>query len=91
LNKKNNNIRRRLALRILTRFITVLVIFSAALFGLFFLGALICSSVIWHGNEPWYPLLHFISENRKIVLIFIWIVGFIVIFIRYWSKTLGYL
>lgn len=91
LNKKNSNIRRRLALRILTRFITALVIFSAVLFGLFFLGALICSSVIWQGNEPWYPLLHFISENRKIVLIFIWIVGFIVIFIRYWSKTLGYL
>ena len=59
---------------------------------LFFLGGrILCALFTWQGDELLYPILKLISNNIEIILILIFVVGFIVIFIYYWRKTLGYL
>lgn len=46
---------------------------------------------IWYKTDLWYPLLHFISDNKIIFFILCWLIGVFVIFMFYWRKTLSYL
>lgn len=46
---------------------------------------------IWYESDFWYPLLHIINDNRLAFCIYVWTIGFIIIFIYYWWKTLSYI
>lgn len=52
---------------------------------------MVCSMFTWHGDEPLYSIFKLIRNNIELVLFFLFMVGFIGIFIYYWRKTLGYL
>lgn len=94
MNKDNNRMkvfRRTLSFRILIKFITSLIVYVISVLLLFLLGVRFCSLFTWYGNEPLYPLLHFISSNNTFVLAALFIMGFLFIFIYYWMKTFSYL
>lgn len=54
------------------------------------LGYLICSQFTWY-YSPLYRVLNLIASNIIFIILFLCVVGFIVIFLWYWVKTLGYL
>lgn len=54
-------------------------------------GYLICSSFTWYGSELIYRLLQPIRNNIELFVIIMFFAGFVVCFIYYWHKTLGYL
>lgn len=86
--------KKRISGSILKRFIGRLFLTSA----LYLLGLvavlLLCAGIfgqdIWHGDEPLYPLLHFISENTVLFVGLLFAAGLFAIFIYYFRKLLGY-
>ncbi|MFA6308995.1 MAG: HAMP domain-containing sensor histidine kinase [Clostridia bacterium] len=92
MSKKRDSLSgRELTRSILTRFFRALVIFTIALLGIFFFSLYISSLITWYDTSLLYKGLHLISSNRELFLFICWITGFIVIFIAYWKKTLGYI
>lgn len=75
---------------IFLRFFVTVVIFTVVLIAAFFASAYTFSRFVWHGNELLYPILRGIANNARTFLAFCWLVGFILIFLVYWRKTLGY-
>ena len=73
------------------RFALAVVLYIFLLLALFFGGMLFCSLFTWHGTEPLYPILKFIEVNGIPILFFLGAAGFILIFVHYWRKTVGYL
>ena len=55
-----------------------------------FLGKNFFGSVIWHGNEGMYPLLHWISENQTLFVAMLFLAGTFMIGIFYWMRLLNY-
>lgn len=75
---------------IFLRFFVAVVTFTILLIVGFTASAFILSRFRWHGDELLYPILHGISNNARVFLAFCWLIGFIIIFIFFWRKTLGY-
>lgn len=86
-----NDFKRALSFRILTKFILAIVAFIALTIFLFFIGIWITSQFTWQGDELLYPILRFVNNHRLESLIIFFGVGFLIIFIFYWLKTLSYL
>jgi two-component system sensor histidine kinase VanS len=83
--------RRALTLRVLMQFLITIILYTGALFLLLFLGRFFSGLFIWRGDELLYRLLMFIDINIWEFMIFLCGGGYVVIFIIYWGKTLGYL
>lgn len=94
LNKKREGKRilsaNALSQAIFLRFFVAVVLFTIALIAGFFIAANTLSMFRWHGDELIYPILHIISNNVRVFLTFCWLIGFIIIFLIFWRKTLGY-
>ncbi len=91
MNSKMRNFKRALSLRILTKFMIAIVAFIVLVIGMLLMGLWIFSLFTWQGDEPIYQFLRVFNDNRYQTLMVIFVVGFSVIFIRYWIKTLSYL
>jgi len=95
LNKKTkskmNKFKKALSIRILMQFITTVVIFAILLVVLYLFGIYIFSQFTWYASNPIYPLLHWLNQNIRLTLILLCVIGYIIIFVHYWIKTLGYL
>jgi two-component system, OmpR family, sensor histidine kinase VanS len=76
--------------KMLSSFFSKLVVFTVILGIIFLISAYGFSQKIWYGNEFIYPFLHFMNRNYIWVLFLCWMLGFIMIFIKYWIRTLGY-
>lgn len=88
---KAKSFKRSLSFKILFRFALAVVLYIILLLALFFGGMLLCSFFTWYGTEPLYPILKFIQINGIPILFLLGGSGFILIFIHYWRKTVGYL
>jgi len=95
LNKHNNselkNFKRSLSFRVLTKIVTTLAIYLVSIIVLFLFGVYVCSQFTWQGTEPLYRILNILDRYYMQIFILLVISGFIVIFLFYWRKTLGYL
>lgn len=85
------NFKRSLFISILVKFIITVSISFILTFILLILGEKVSRLFVWYGNEPLYPIYSLIANNVFFFFVFALIVEFIVIFIYYWSKPLGYL
>lgn len=88
---KQNSFKVRLSFKILMRFTAAVILYFLLLLALFFGGMLVCSFFTWTGTEPLYTLFNFIRINGATILFLLGLGGFIIIFIHYWRKTIGYL
>ncbi len=86
-----NKFKRELSIRILTRFILTVIAFYIFTFIFLILFLNIKRRWIWYGNEFLYPIYRYLADYILIVVGLIYIFEFIVIFLYYWKKTLGYL
>ena len=75
----------------LTRFLVTAALYTAAIFLLLLLGVFISESIIWQGDELLYILLHRVKQNLSTFMLIVLGGGYLVIFVIYWGKTLGYL
>jgi len=82
--------KRKLSFHILTRFVFWLVVFTAALGMCFVFAIRFGRGHIWQPSVL-YGLLHFMYTYTGEFFVICWTIGFILIFIRFWVKTLGYL
>lgn len=62
----------------------------AALIACLFLGKTLLGSFVWYGNEGIYPLIHWISDNQGIFVVFMFLAGLFAIGMFYWVKLLNY-
>lgn len=76
---------------IFSRFFIVLTGYCLIVFALYLINKSFFSSFIWHGNEPLYPILKFLKNYSIETIAITFSIGFFVILIFYWNKTLGYL
>lgn len=83
--------KRVLSLRILVSFIATLILYTAVVIGLYFMAWVICNTLVWQGDNPLYILLSSINNNIDVFLIGVCGTGYVVIFLYYWARTLGYL
>ena len=90
-NKKFRSFQRKLTAGIIVKFIVSLTVYMILLLLTLLIGYLICSSFTWYGDELIYRLLQPIRNNIELFVIFMFFAGFVVFFIYYWYKTLGYL
>ena len=91
MNKKMNKFKRTLSLRMLSRFVVAITIYTIVIILLFIFARNILVQFKWYGIEPLYGLFHFISTYSLEFLLFVFGIGFVIIFLFYWLKTLGYL
>ncbi|MCL2757683.1 MAG: HAMP domain-containing histidine kinase [Coriobacteriia bacterium] len=81
----------RISRSILTRFLITLAIYVAAVVVLFYVFSVILSSRFWYPDDPVYIFLKGIESNAFLVLLLVGFVGFVVIFLYYWRKTIGFI
>lgn len=91
MSKQNKTFKRVLTLRILSRFFVAVMIYIIVMFFLFLFARYVLQRFIWYHTTPFYWLLHWISSNSTLFLFLVFGAGFLLIFIIYWRKTLGYL
>lgn len=84
-------LQKKLTLHILTRFIIAFGIYAVIIVIAMFAGIFISSQFTWYGSSLLYRLLKIIDYNKELFILFMLGIGFIVIFIYYWLKTLSYL
>lgn len=89
--KKFRSFQRKLTAGIIVKFIVSLTVYMILLLLALLIGYLICSSFTWYGDELIYRLLQPIRNNIELFVLFMFFAGFVVFFIYYWYKTLGYL
>ena len=85
-----NKIRKSLAFHIFSRFAIAMVIFTGALIAIFLFFLFIAGRFIWYDSII-YRILKTLSDNRNFVFVFVWSIGFVFIFFRYWRRTFGYI
>ena len=88
--EKKATYRRTLTLGVLTRFVVACVLFTIGSFVALFLGMFICYAIPWNGGLI-YGLLITVRDNVTFFMVIFLVGGYIVIFLIYWGKTLGYL
>lgn len=91
MNKRKSNFKRVLSLRILTRFIIAIMVYTLLILFLFIVAKVFFGLFVWHGDELIYDLLHLINNNPVAFLMLVLGFGYLIIFLYYWRKTLGYL
>lgn len=80
----------KLTRSIFTRFFLSLAIYSFALVVSVIFASIFLSYFTWDSGDFLYRILNFIRNNELFFLACFWLFGFIVIFLIYWRKTLGY-
>lgn len=81
---------RGLSWRIFGRFAITLIVYTGVLIFAFIAASYVnVRFLVWRGNELLYPILH--KMNSMSFFIFCWIIGFIIIFLKYWMKPFEYL
>jgi two-component system sensor histidine kinase VanS len=83
-------LKRKLTFYILSRFLIWIAVFTGILALVFVIAVSLGRRQTWQPGIL-YDFLHFLLNNMGQLFIFIWGIGFILIFIRFWFKTLGYL
>jgi two-component system sensor histidine kinase VanS len=68
-----------------------IAIFTISIIAFYVLSLYVFSRFTWYSSDLIYPLLHWINDNIRSVIIVICGIGYFTIFVRYWIKTLGYL
>lgn len=91
MNKKRLHFKRALSIRILTRFFTAIITYSMIMIILFLMARTFFLQFTWYGQELLYQLLNIIDDHYFYFFILIFGAGYLVIFLYYWIKTLGYL
>jgi two-component system sensor histidine kinase VanS len=67
------------------------MVYSAIMLTLFLIAKEFFGLFTWYGNEFLYGLLRLIDNNYSMFFILIFGFGYLMIFLYYWMKTLGYL
>lgn len=88
--KGKTTLTRSVTLGVLTRFVVACVLFTLASFVALFFGMFVCYLLPWN-NGPVYEFLIMIRNNVTFFMIVFLVMGYIVIFLIFWAKTLGYL
>ena len=88
--RKKPAFRRSLTLGVLTRFIMTCVLFTLGSFVALYLGMFVCYLLPWNGGIL-YGILITIRDNVVFFMGLFLVCGYVVIFLIYWGKTLGYL
>ena len=88
--RKKPAFRRSLTLGVLTRFIMTCVLFTLGSFVALYLGMFVCYLLPWNGGIL-YGILITIRDNVVFFMGLFLACGYVVIFLIYWGKTLGYL
>ena len=83
--------RRSLTRRVLTRFVVAIVLYTILVFVGLFVSVMVCAAINWDYTNPIYRLLQWISSYLPLVVIIVLAAGYIVLFMHYWARTLGYL
>jgi len=91
LNKRKMNIKRDLSFRILTRFFVAIMIYSIIMLTLYFIARQFLKQFIWYDQDFFYTIFNLIDDNYIEFFIIILGTGYLIIFLFYWIKTLGYL
>ena len=91
MSKRRQNFKKALSFRILTRFFVAIMAYSAIMLAIFLVAREFFGIFTWYGNELLYGLLRTIDNNYGIFFILVFGFGYLVIFLYYWIKTLGYL
>ncbi len=92
MSKFEINIKRsELSQKIISKCAVTLVIYTVAVILSIIFAQLICSTVTWYDYDIKYRILHFIKENIIPVGFLVTAAGWLVIFILYVRKILGYL
>lgn len=91
MNKKRMNFKRALSMRILTRFFTAIFIYSIIMLSVFLLARTFFRQFTWYRGEVLYQIFNSIDDNYIEFFILILGSGYLIIFLYYWMKTLGYL
>lgn len=86
----HNSFKRKLSFSLLSRFILTYIAYVVFILVSAVLGYTICSQFTWY-YSPLFRILSIIANNIVLIILFLWVIGFIVIFLWYWVKTLGYL
>lgn len=58
---------------------------------LFFTARFVLTQFTWYSGDPLYEIFHWISNYADLLLLFFGGLGFIIIFLYQWLRTLGYL
>lgn len=74
---------KKLMRRISDRILRDSLIYTVVLLLILVVGYVLGNSVIWHGDEPLYSLLRWVSENAVLTGLILWIVGLFAIMTRY--------
>ena len=91
MNKKHDPaLTRSVTLGVLTRFVVACILFTLASIIMLFVGMFVCYLIPWNGG-PVYNFLITIRNNVIFFMIVFLVMGYIVIFLIFWGKTLGYL
>lgn len=93
MNKMNDrSFRDRLTVRLFRQFTFVVAVFTIVLAGIFLLGYFIGHNVIdWHGPLNFaFKFVKTIDNFKIYIFILVWVIGFLVITISFWRKTIGY-
>ncbi len=85
------NIGQAILKRFLGRIFLASITYLVGLVVVLFCCAAVGRGVVWYGNEPMYPLLHWISENKIAAVVLPFVVGIFAIFIYYFRKLLRYM
>lgn len=91
MNKRKVNFKRALSFRILTRFFIAIMIYTLIMLALFFIARQFLRQFIWYGQDFLYQIFNGIEDNYIEFFIIIFGSGYLIIFLYYWMKTLGYL
>ena len=88
--KKKPAFGRTLTIGVLTRFVVTCVLFTLASIVMLFFGMFVCYLIPWNGGLI-YELLIMVRDNVVFFMGLFLVAGYIIIFLIYWGKTLGYL
>lgn len=81
----------RLTKKIIARFLRACILYTIILLLLFVAVNLFFSRFVWYEDDLIYRILHPVKELSPFWLPLIWGIGIILIFVKYWHVTLGYI
>ncbi len=91
MNNRLKNFKRKLSRRLLFNAFIFAMIYTAIIIALFFAAAIFLRQFIWYGDDFLYQILHLIDANGLPFIMIVLGMGYILIFLYFWFKTLSYL
>lgn len=85
------NLRRALSFHILIRFFIAIMVYSISIIAIYLIARIFFGLFIWYEQDILYRILHFIKDNTKVFFVLVMGIGYLIIFLYYWIRTLGYL